>query len=271
MKPTPLIDIGINLTNKSFTKDLDQVLERAYQAQVLQLVITGTSEQENEQALKLCQEYDASASQLFSTAGVHPHHAKDWHSETLTTLQQLLTQPTVKAVGECGLDFNRDFSPRPIQERIFEEQLSLAVALGKPVFMHERDADERFIAILKQFRDQLPAAVIHCFTGEKRVLYRYLDMDLHIGITGWICDERRGVHLQELVKDIPVGRLMLETDGPYLLPRTLQDKPQNRRNEPAFLPEVLKMVARCRQETEQQTAAHTTACAQSFFQLPNLE
>lgn len=268
MKQPSLIDIGINLTNKSFKKDLTQVLERAYQAEVLQMVITGTSEQESKQAFQLCQEYDKTATQLFSTAGIHPHHAKDWHSETLTTLKQLLAEPTVKAVGECGLDFNRDFSPRPVQERVFEEQLTLAIELGKPVFMHERDADDRFIAILKQYRDQLSAAVIHCFTGEKKVLYQYLDMDLHIGITGWICDERRGEHLQHLVKDIPTGRLMIETDGPYLLPRTLKTKPQDRRNEPAFLPEVLNTVARCRQETTQQTAMHTTACAQAFFKLP---
>lgn len=268
MNTYPLVDIGINLTNKSFHKDLTEVLQRAYQAQVLQMVITGTTEHESQQALSLCLEQDETATQLFSTAGIHPHNAKDWNNDTLNTLKQLLTQPTVKAVGECGLDFNRDFSPRPIQERVFEEQLALAVELGKPVFMHERDADDRFIAILKQFRDQLSGAIVHCFTGDKKALYQYLDMDLHIGITGWICDERRGEHLQHLVKDIPSGRLMIETDGPYLLPRTLKNKPQDRRNEPAFLPEVLRVVAQYRQETEQQTATHTTKCAQAFFQLP---
>lgn len=270
MNNTPLIDIGINLTNKSFNKDLVEVLNRAYQAQVLQMVITGTSEQESAQALQLCQQHDKTGRQLFSTAGIHPHNAKDWHTETLNTLKNLLQHPNVVAVGECGLDFNRDFSPRSIQERVFEEQLALAVELGKPIFMHERDADERFIAILKTFRDKLTAAVVHCFTGEKKALYNYLDMDLHIGITGWICDERRGQHLQSLVKDIPVGRLMLETDGPYLLPRTLQVKPQDRRNEPAFLTEVLKIVAQHRQETPPETAQHTTDCAKDFFSLPTL-
>lgn len=264
-----LIDIGINLTDKSYKHDLNEVLNRAYQANVLQMVITGTSEQESQQALALCVANDANATQLFSTAGIHPHHAKDWNSDTQATLKQLLTQPTVKAVGECGLDFNRDFSPRTLQEAVFEEQLELAVDLNKPIFLHERDADERFIGILKQFRDRLSAAIVHCFTGDKKTLYRYLDMDLHIGITGWICDERRGEHLQQLVKDIPTGRLMLETDGPYLLPRTLKNKPKNRRNEPSFLPEVLKTVAHCRNETVQQTAVHTTQCAQMFFQLPD--
>lgn len=270
MNNTHLVDIGINLTHHSFEKDLEVVLDRAYQSQVLQMVITGTSEQESEQALQLCQQQDKTGKQLFSTAGIHPHNAKDWHTETRSTLKTLLQHPSVTAVGECGLDFNRDFSPRAIQEQVFEEQLALAVELGKPIFMHERDADERFIAILKAFRDNLTAAVVHCFTGEKKALYNYLDMDLHIGITGWICDERRGQHLQSLVKNIPTGRLMLETDGPYLLPRTLKIKPKDRRNEPAFLTEVLKTVAQHRQETPQETAQHTTNCARSFFSLPTV-
>lgn len=270
MNHFPLIDIGINLTNKSFKHDLTEILQRAYQARVLQMIITGTSEHESKQALALCLNHDKTGKHLFSTAGIHPHHAKEWTNETPILLTQLLQQPTVKAVGECGLDFNRDFSPRLTQEIVFEEHLNLAIILKKPVFMHERDASERFIAILKQFRDQLTNAVVHCFTGDKKVLYQYLDMDLHIGITGWICDERRGKHLKDLVKDIPTNRLMIETDGPYLLPRSLKIKPQDHRNEPAFLSEVLNTVAYCRQEAPQTTATHTTNCAQAFFELPSL-
>lgn len=134
--------------------------------------------------------------------------------------------------------------------------------------MHERDASQRFIEILKLFRDQLPAAVVHCFTGTKEALFAYMDLDLHIGITGWICDERRGSHLKQLVKNIPDDRLMIETDGPYLLPRTLSPQPENRRNEPAFLPEVLREVARCKQISEDDLAQQTTVCAQAFFALP---
>ena len=124
------------------------------------------------------------------------------------------------------------------------------------------------LAILKEFRDHLPAAVVHCFTGERRALYAYLDLDLHIGITGWICDERRGTHLQALVRDIPAGRLMLESDAPYLLPRTLRPKPKHGHNEPAFLGEVLAQVARNRGESPEALAAHTSACARAFFGLP---
>ncbi|TLX53738.1 hydrolase TatD [Stutzerimonas nosocomialis] len=266
-----LVDIGVNLTHPALAKDAPALLQRAYEARVTQLVLTGTSLPESEQALALCGELDDSRLRLFSTAGVHPHQASEWTADSGRQLADLLRQEPVRAVGECGLDFNRDFSPRPQQERALEEQLELAVQLGLPVFLHERDADQRMVQILRPYRDHLRAAVVHCFTGEKRALYAYLDMDLHIGITGWICDERRGTHLHPLVRDIPRGRLMLETDAPYLLPRTLRPRPKSGQNEPAYLPLVLKEVALHRNESEADLAEHTTACARAFFDLPPLE
>ncbi|MCU1716967.1 TatD family hydrolase [Pseudomonas sp. 5P_3.1_Bac2] len=263
-----LIDIGVNLTHPSFAQEPQSVLERAYAAGVEQLVLTGTNLEESHKALELCRRLDQKAEHLFSTAGIHPHDASSWHSTSAADLHSLLADPRVRAVGECGLDFNRDFSPRPQQEFAFEQQLELAIAVQKPVFIHERDANERLLAILRHYRDQLPAAVVHCFTGEKRALYSYLDLDLHIGITGWICDERRGSHLHPLVKEIPQGRLMLESDAPYLLPRSLKPKPKNGLNQPAYLPEVLRVVALHRQETPEQVAAHTSATARQFFTLP---
>ncbi|WP_371366282.1 TatD family hydrolase [Pseudomonas sp. QL9] len=265
-----LIDIGVNLNHPSFASQREAVLERAYAAGVCQLVLTGTNLDESEAALRLCQELDK-GNRLFSTAGVHPHDASQWNSASAAALRGLLKEERVRAVGECGLDFNRDFSPRPQQEKAFEEQLALAVELQRPVFIHERDAGERLLAIVKEFRDRLPAAVVHCFTGERRTLYGYLDLDLHIGITGWICDERRGIHLQELVREIPRGRLMLESDAPYLLPRTLRPKPKHGHNEPAFLPEVLRCVAQHRGESEVDLAEHSTASARQFFGLPPLD
>ncbi|MBF3232976.1 hydrolase TatD, partial [Pseudomonas aeruginosa] len=193
------------------------------------------------------------------------------NADTARGLRALFDDPRVRAVGECGLDFNRDFSPRPAQEKALEEQLALAVELQRPVFLHERDASERLLAILRDFRDRLPAAVVHCFTGERRALYGYLDLDLHIGITGWINDERRGTHLHDLVGEIPVGRLMLESDAPYLLPRSLRPKPKNGRNEPAYLVEVLDCVARHRGESAERLAAHTSAAARAFFGLPTID
>lgn len=263
-----LIDIGVNLTNPSFDDKRQALLDRAYAAGVCQLILTGTSIDGSEQALQLCQQLDESAQRLFTTAGIHPHAASDWNADSAQRLRGLLKEDRVRAVGECGLDFNRDFSPRPQQEKVLEEHLALAVELQLPIFLHERDANQRLLEILHDFRDHLPAAVVHCFTGEKRALFSYLDMDLHIGITGWICDERRGTHLHPLVRDIPRGRLMLESDAPYLLPRTLRPKPKNGRNEPAYLPEVLREVALHREESVEDLTEHSTACARLFFGLP---
>ncbi|MHC5350227.1 TatD family hydrolase [Metapseudomonas furukawaii] len=266
-----LIDIGVNLTHPSLACDARALLERAEAAGVRQMVLTGTNLEDSEKALLAAEELDESGLRLFSTAGVHPHEASSWNADSQQQLRALLTASRVRAVGECGLDFNRDFSPRPLQEKALEDQLALAVETGKPVFLHERDADERLLAIVRDYRDQLSAAVVHCFTGEKRALYAYLDLDLHIGITGWICDERRGTHLHPLVRDIPRGRLMLESDAPYLLPRSLRPKPRHGHNEPAFLTEVLREVALHRGETPEVLAAHTTACARAFFDLPPLD
>jgi TatD DNase family protein len=263
-----LIDIGVNLTHPSLAEQPEALLARAYAAGVCQLLLTGTSLEQSEQALELCRQLDESGQRLFSTAGIHPHDANSWHADSASQLRALLGEAQVRAVGECGLDFNRDFSPRPQQEKVLEEHLALAVDLQMPVFLHERDADQRLLEILRDYRDRLPAAVVHCFTGEKRALFNYLDLDLHIGITGWICDERRGTHLHPLVREIPVGRLMLETDSPFLLPRSLRPKPKNGRNEPAFLTEVLREVALHRHESLETLAAHSSACARQFFSLP---
>ncbi|SDG27842.1 TatD DNase family protein [Pseudomonas benzenivorans] len=263
-----LIDIGVNLTHPSFAGQREAVLARAFAAGVCQLLVTGTSLAESQQALELCRQLDADGQRLFSTAGIHPHDASSWASDSARQLKALLAEPEVRAIGECGLDFNRDFSPRPQQEKVLEEQLALAVELQLPVFLHERDADQRLLAILRDYRDRLPAAVVHCFTGEKRALFNYLDFDLHIGITGWVCDERRGTHLHPLLREIPSGRLMLESDSPFLLPRSLRPKPKSGRNEPAFLSEVLREVALHRGESPEALASHSTACARRFFGLP---
>jgi len=263
-----LIDIGVNLTNSSFHGQQAAIVERAIEAGVQQMVLTGTSLEVSEQALERCHQLDGNGQHLFATAGVHPHDAKSWDGNSERQLRQLLGEARVRAVGECGLDFNRDFSPRPLQEKALEAQLALAAELRLPVFLHERDASERVLAILKDYRDHLPAAVVHCFTGEREALFAYLDMDLHIGITGWICDERRGTHLHSLVSNIAEGRLMLESDAPYLLPRSLRPKPKNGRNEPAFLTEVLREVALHRNESLEHCALHTSATAKAFFQLP---
>ena len=259
------IDIGVNLTDKAFAQDREAVLERAWQADVSQMLLTMTSLEQADSLLALCAEQPQ---RLFTTAGVHPHEARHWTTDSSRQLAVLCAEPAVRAVGECGLDFNRDFSPRPAQIRALEEQLAVAVDTQLPVFLHERDASDTLLAVLRDYRDQLSGAVVHCFTAERDALYAYLDLDLHIGITGWICDERRGTHLHSLVRDIPANRLLLETDAPWLLPRTLSPKPKNRRNEPAFIAEVASMVAQCRNESLQTLSDNSCRAARTLFALP---
>jgi TatD DNase family protein len=261
MNPT-LVDIGLNLAHDSFDHDRDHVVATATAAGVRYMVITGSTLDSSRAAIELAR---AAPDRFRATAGIHPHHAREFHAGDVATLRALLLEPAVGAAGECGLDYFRNFSPHEDQERVFRQQLALAAELGKPVFLHQRDAHDAFLAILREFRGRLPAGVAHCFTGDERELRDYLDLDLSIGITGWICDERRGHHLRELVRAIPADRLMIETDAPYLMPRDLRPKPQSRRNEPKYLPHILATVAACRGEPAEVLAEVTTRNALRFF------
>ncbi len=258
---TPLIDIGANLTHASFRDDLAEVLERARSAGVGTIVVTGTTLEESRAAALLAERHG-----LYATAGVHPHHARDCDARTIPALRELAAHPRVVALGECGLDYNRNYSTHPDQERWFVAQLELGIELGKPLFLHSRDAHPRFAEILHHHR---PAkAVAHCFTGAQAELHAYLKLGLYIGITGWICDERRGRQLVELVREIPADRLLVETDAPYLTPRDMRPQPKSRRNEPAFLPHVLRAVARALERPAEAVAAQTARNAQALFGLP---
>ncbi len=262
--PAPLVDIGANLTHASFTQDLEAVLRRATAANVTTLIVTGTDLAHAEQAVALAQRFPG----LHATAGVHPHDASQWDAALAAAMGELHRCPEVVAVGECGLDFNRNFSTPAEQERAFEAQLGLAAESGKPLFLHERDAGPRMRDMLQAWRDDIADAVVHCFTADRDTLYGYLDLDLHIGLTGWICDERRGHHLRELVGEIPLDRLMVETDCPYLLPRDLPAKLKGRRNEPALLPWIVREIAHWRRIDEAQLARATHDTSQRFFRLP---
>jgi TatD DNase family protein len=253
-----LVDIGANLTHASFRDDLDAVLARAHEHGVRTIVVTGSAVEESRRAAALAESHG-----LYATAGVHPHNARDCDAQTIAALREIAAHPRIVAIGECGLDYNRNYSPHPDQERWFVAQLELAAELGKPLFLHSRDAHPRFAEILRNLR--VGKAVAHCFTGEADELRAYLDLDLYIGITGWICDERRGRHLVALVKEIPQERLLLETDAPYLTPRDLQPQPKARRNEPAYLPHILRAVARARGEAPEALAAATTRNAKALF------
>jgi TatD DNase family protein len=261
--PLPeIIDIGLNLTHDSFDADRAEILQRAGQVGVTRMLITGSTVTNSRKALELAR---TDPQRLRATAGVHPHHAAEVDATTDAALRDLLRQPEVSAVGECGLDFFRDFSPPTAQEHAFRMQLAIAREIGKPAFLHQRDAHERFVALLKEFLPLPAGGVAHCFTGELTQARAYLDMGLHIGITGWICDERRGQHLREVVRYIPTDRLLVETDAPYLLPRDLNPKPTSRRNEPMYLPHIVAVIAQFRGEDAASIALTTTRNALQLF------
>jgi len=259
-----LIDIGCNLTHDSFDRDRKSVIASAYEAGVVQMIITGASAKGSLDAVELARAWPQ---QLFATAGVHPHHAADYDDETDALIRKLAASQEIVAVGETGLDYFRDFSPRDAQRAAFERQIQIAMESGLPLFLHQRDAHDDFFAILGNQRERLTGVVVHCFTGNKAELHEYLDLDCHIGITGWICDERRGTHMKEFMQDIPLDRLMIETDSPYLKPRNLRPKLKSNRNEPRLLPWILGTLAACRNEHPEVLAEATTHNARTFFRL----
>ena len=256
-----MFDIGLNLTSSQFAKDRDEVVARAFAAGVKGLLLTGTNLHESEQAQQLAQRYE----RCWSTAGVHPHDSSSWSPEVAEAIYTLVNKPEVVAVGECGLDFNRNFSTPAEQETAFSAQLAMAAELGMPVFLHCRDAHDRFFALLEPWLDHLPGAVLHCFTGTRDELQACLDHGLFIGITGWVCDERRGLELRELLPVIPADRLLLETDAPYLLPRDMKPKPASRRNEPAYLGHIVESVAKWRGEDPHWLSAQTDDNVRNLF------
>ena len=259
-----LIDIGANLAHESFAADMDDVLAAARAVGVTQIIVTGSCDQSNQAAAELATRHPG---RLYATAGVHPHHAREFDATAAARIEQLAASQAIVAVGECGLDYFRNFSPRDAQIAAFGAQLDIAAATGLPLFLHQRDAIEDFVSVLGPRRAKLGRAVAHCFTGNAAELDALLELDLDIGITGWICDERRGLHLRELVGRIPPERLMIETDAPYLLPRSLRPRPKTRRNEPRWLPEVARVVAESMAMSYEDLAELTTANARRFFAL----
>jgi len=259
-----LVDVGANLTHESFHNDLAAVLERAAGSGVRRILVTGTTLAGSEAALSLARLHPGV---LWATVGVHPHHAADFNDDTESRLGALLGDPLVVAAGECGLDYYRDLSPREAQRNAFARQLELAAKRGHPLFLHQRDAHGDFLAMLKEQGSRLPAGVAHCFTNGPDEMSEYLALGLHIGITGWICDERRSADLRAAVAVLPLDRVVVETDAPYLLPRTIRPAPGSRRNEPAWLPEVVRTLADCMQESPEVVAAASTRNAERLFHI----
>lgn len=259
-----MIDIGINILNKQFQSDADEVIDRAFDAGIEKLILTGVNVSNSIKSIEFCKKYNRD---IYCTVGIHPHEAKSMNAQSIEILRKSSTHQYVKAIGECGLDYDRDFSPRPIQKKCFEAQIELAIELNLPLFLHERAAFQDFNLILDQYADKLPPRVVHCFTGSINEAKIYLDKGYYIGFTGAITDERRFSHLKEVLKYVPLDRMMLETDAPFMLPKNITNKSNDRRNEPAFLPYVSKYIAQIKNISTEKLNNETTLVAKKFFKL----
>ncbi len=267
-----LIDIGANLADASFDPDRDEVIERAASAGVGHMIVTGTGLDESESALALARRNGG----IFRcTAGIHPHLATRWTDsprEARERLSGVLDSGLAVAAGECGLDYFRNLSPADAQRAAFAGQLELAAEHRKPVFLHQRDAHDDFLAILKEHEVGKLGGVAHCFTGGPGEAESYLELGLYVGITGWVLDERRNHDLLEAIPLLPLDRVLLETDSPYLLPRHPDVKPRNRRrNEPEFLPYVARALARRMRVDPEELAGAARANTRRLFGWPEQE
>ncbi|WDE95931.1 TatD family hydrolase [Lentisphaera profundi] len=257
-----MIDICVNWFKAPFDKDREDILSRAQDAGITHIFSTGSTVENSQQSAEIAK----LRPELFSaTAGIHPHYASSWNKNSQDAIEQLLQLDVVRALGECGLDFNRNFSSPEEQIFAFEQQIELAIKYQKPLFMHQRDAHDSFIKIIKEKRKDFTKGVVHCFTGTEEELDDYLELDLHIGLTGWICDERRGFHMHDFIPKIPLSRLMIETDAPYLSPRTM--KPRIHRNEPAFLVHLVQQLADIYGCSFAEVAKQTEQTTKPFYNL----
>ena len=257
-----LIDIGANLTDASFSQDIESVINRAQKNNISHIIVTGTSVHETRRALDLVSQYP---NYLSATAGVHPHAVDATSTSWFEDLTLLARDSKVVALGEMGLDYYRNYTSRYKQQEVFDKQLELANEIELPVFIHDRDSGNDVLNSLRKHRPK--SCVVHCFTGSEKLLDAYLAEGYYIGITGWVCDERRGKELSLLIQRIPLNRLMIETDSPYLIPRTIEPRPKNRRNEPAYLQYIAQKVAQCYDVSVEEVINRTSDNAMHFFSL----
>ena len=233
-------DIACNFTSERFDKDLDEVINRAVANKITKFGLICSRMSDVNKLLKIYEQYSKN---MFYTIGVHPHHANEINDDYLKKLKNEITTNNPHAIGETGLDFFRNLSTYEEQIYAFEEQIKIAIDTNKPLFLHQRDSHDDFIKILRKYSSDISKAVVHCFTGTQEQLDDYLELDFYIGVTGWICDEKRNVELRKTIKNIPLEKLMIETDCPYLIPKNLVEKPKNNRNEPSNLNHIINEIA----------------------------
>tara|TARA_B100000161_G_C33519069_1_gene400206 strand:- start:481 stop:1269 length:789 start_codon:yes stop_codon:yes gene_type:complete len=258
-----IADIACNFTSDRFDNDLDEVINQAIVNNITKfgLICSRLSDID-----KLLEIYNRYSKDMFFTIGVHPHHANEINEEYLKKLKEVINNNNPHAIGETGLDFFRNLSTYEEQIFAFEEQIKIAIDTNKPLFLHQRDSHDDFIKILRKYSSDINKSVVHCFTGTKEQLNDYLELDCYIGVTGWICDAKRNVELRKTIKNIPLERLMIETDCPYLIPKNLEEKPKNNRNEPTYLNHIANEVATLMKKDINDIREKTYKTSLSFFQ-----
>ena len=251
------IDIGLNLFSDQYRGFEKEILKTALENDTA-FIITGSSLRSS----VLAHEFAADKENVWATAGVHPHDAKHWDGKSREEIRRLAPEKKNAAIGECGLDYDRMFSPKDVQLKVFEEQIDIAEESDKPLFLHERAATEDFAGILKRYPHRCKKAVVHCFTGNRKAAETYLELGCMIGITGWVCDDRRNRELLDALKIIPTERLMAETDGPYLKPRNVKLKGANR---PEYIRYVVERIAEIKQTDADTLAGILLENTKKFF------
>lgn len=262
----PWFDIGVNLLDKRINND--DVLLRSIEAGVDSMCIISSDLQEAEKAQAFIQTQSLPINLVY-TAGIHPHCADAASESDFSKIRRICADNSMVAIGECGLDFNRNFSTKENQLRVFESQLALAAELSKPIYLHERDAFVEQVGLLERYLPQIPRAIVHCFTGNKKQMQTYLELGCYIGITGWLCDDKRAQELQEAVISLPLERLLLETDAPYLFPKN--KRPRAKNNEPSFLPYVANKLAELTQYEIEDIESASYKNAKVLFGLASLK
>lgn len=225
-------------------------------------ILTGTDMKENGKINDFVKTHE-----VFGTAGIHPHNADRAKQEDFQKIERILLEnKKIVAVGECGLDYDRMFSTKENQIRCLEKHIVLAEKLDKPLFLHERSASEDFIKRFKKHSDICKRSVVHCFTGSKKTMEQYLSLGFSIGITGWICDNVRAKELREAVGILPLDRVLIETDAPYLTPKNVQGL--GRTNVPQNIVYVARELEKYMKVSEEELVEAAKKNTERLFSLP---
>lgn len=255
-----IFDIACNFTNERFDKDLNDVISRSFDNNITKFGLICSQLKDVQKIIKIKDLYPDS---IYFTLGVHPHNSNEINEFSLQELHDFIKKFNPNAVGETGLDFYRNLSTYEEQTFAFEEQIKIAIELNKPLFLHQRDSHDEFMKIIKKYSSDIPKAVVHCFTGTQSQLDDYLELDFYVGLTGWICDEKRNIDLRKAIKNIPLSKLMIETDCPYLIPKNLPNK--SNRNEPSNLNHIANEIAFLMEVDEDSLRKETYENSVNFF------